>query len=102
SHHESLDNIRAALSAEQLTLFYQPKVNMRTGETVGVEALIRWQHPSEGLLSPVHFLPIIENSPLTVAVGQWVLNAAFKQMRAWQQQGLSLAVSVNINARQLR
>lgn len=102
SHHESLDNIRAALSAEQFTLFYQPKVNMRTGETVGVEALIRWQHPSEGLLSPVHFLPIIENSPLTVAVGQWVLNAAFKQMRAWQQQGLSLAVSVNINARQLR
>lgn len=102
SHHESLDNIRAALSAEQFVLHYQPKVNMRTGKMVGVEALIRWQHPTQGLLSPAHFLPIIENSPLTVEVGQWVLNSAFKQMHQWQQQGLSLRMSVNINARQLR
>ena len=102
SHHESLDNIRVALNDEQFVLHYQPKVNMRTGEMVGVEALIRWQHPTQGLLSPAHFLPIIENHSLTVEVGKWVLDTAFKQMSAWQKQGLSVAVSVNINARQLR
>ncbi|WP_458735266.1 EAL domain-containing protein [Zobellella taiwanensis] len=102
SHHESLEHLRAALHAGEFVLFFQPKVNMRTGEVLGAEALLRWQHPQQGLLPPAHFLPIIEEHPLAVELGNWVIDAALQQIREWQQQGLSLPVSVNIGARQLR
>lgn len=102
SHHESLEHISEALKADQFVLYYQPKVNMRTGKVLGVEALIRWQHPEQGLLAPAHFLPVIEDHPLAVNVGNWVLDTALQQIRNWQQQGVSLLVSVNICARQLQ
>ena len=102
SHHESLEHIRLALNRSEMVLHYQPKVNMRTGAVVGVEALIRWQHPAQGLLAPAHFLPEIENHPLAIAVGEWVIHAALTQMQAWQAQGLPLPVSVNVGARQLQ
>ena len=79
-------------------LFYQPKVNMRTGEVAGAEALIRWQHPERGLVSPGEFLPLIEGSELIVRLGDWVLDAALDQMSRWRSRGLDLAVSVNIAA----
>jgi diguanylate cyclase (GGDEF)-like protein/PAS domain S-box-containing protein len=100
-HHESLDRIRLALKNHELVLHYQPKVNMRSGQVTGAEALIRWQHPDKGLLVPAAFLPVIEDHPLSVAVGEWVIDAAMHQMEVWHAAGLDLPVSVNIGARQL-
>lgn len=102
SHHETLSRIRSALVNEELVLHYQPKVNMRTGLAIGVEALIRWQHPERGLLSPFSFLPVIEDDPLAIEVGEWVIEAALKQMARWLQNGLIMPVSVNIGGLQLR
>ena len=101
-HHESLMHIRHALVHGELVLHYQPKVNMRSGDIVGVEALIRWQHPEQGLLAPAMFLPVIENHPLAVQVGEWVIHTALGQMQAWHAAGLDLPVSVNVGARQLQ
>ena len=102
SHHETLEHIRVALARGELVLYYQPKVNMRTGQVIGVEALIRWQHPQQGLLAPACFLPVIENHPLAVDVGEWVMHTALAQMQTWHSAGLNMAVSVNIGARQLQ
>lgn len=101
-HNESLEELREALGNGQLILFYQPKVNMRTGDLVGVEALIRWQHPMRGLLGPGMFLPVIENHALAIDVGEWVIHTALDQVQAWHAQGLDLPVSVNLGARQLQ
>ncbi len=101
-HHESLGHIRTALSANQFVLFYQPKVNMRTGEIIGAEALIRWQHPERGLISPAVFLPVIENHPLAIDVGEWVIDTALTQMKTWQSAGLHFPISVNVSAFQLQ
>jgi len=94
--------IRQALSNEEMTLHYQPKVNMRTGEVIGAEALIRWQHPDRGLLPPADFLPWIEDDDLIVALGDWVIMQALRQLNTWEQQGVSASVSVNISARHLQ
>jgi diguanylate cyclase (GGDEF)-like protein/PAS domain S-box-containing protein len=101
-HHESVERIRMALEHQEFVLHYQPKVNMRTGEVIGAEALIRWQHPERGLLAPLEFLPVIENHPLTIAVGEWVTNSALTQIEQWHRVGLDMRVSVNISARQLQ
>jgi predicted signal transduction protein with EAL and GGDEF domain len=102
TQRESLEHIAQALQAQQFVLYYQPKVNMRTGAVVGAEALIRWQHPVRGLLAPAAFLPAIENHPISVALGEWVIGSALDQMVQWQSQGLDIAVSVNVGARQLQ
>ena len=102
SRHESLDRVRQALAARQFTLYYQPKVNMRTGETVGAEALIRWQHPEHGLLPPAVFLPLIEDHPLAIELGEWVIESALAQIESWQSAGLHIPVSVNVHALQLQ
>lgn len=96
--HESLERIREALERDEFRLFYQPKVNMRTGEVIGCEALIRWQHPERGLLPPAAFLPVIENHQLAIEVGHWVLCTALDQVLSWKQAGNRLQVSVNIDA----
>jgi len=101
-HHESLEGIRRALLAGEFVLYYQPKVNMRTGNVIGAEALIRWQHPQRGLLSPAVFLPVIEDHPLAVDVGNWVITTALRQIQDWQAIGLDIPVSVNVGARQLQ
>ena len=75
---------------------------MKTGEVVGAEALIRWQHPERGLLSPAAFLPVIENHPISVELGEWVIRTALTQMGAWISAGLDFPVSVNIGVRQLQ
>ncbi len=101
-HHEVLARIRRALVAHEFVLYYQPKVNMRTGAIIGAEALIRWQHPERGLLPPAAFLPVIEDHPLAVAIGEWVIDTALTQMECWQAAGREFPVSVNVGARQLQ
>ncbi|WP_346795850.1 EAL domain-containing protein [Halomonas sp. Bachu 37] len=86
-----------AIRNDELRLFYQPQVDMGSGRVVGVEALIRWQHPEEGLLSPAQFLPTIEATPLEVDLGEWVLEHAMRQLENWQERGIMLPVSVNIS-----
>jgi diguanylate cyclase (GGDEF)-like protein/PAS domain S-box-containing protein len=100
--NERIDEIARALSHEEFVLYYQPKVNLRSGAVVGAEALIRWQHPGKGLLSPALFLPVIEDHLLSVTLGDWVIDAALKQLTQWLAQGLTLPVSVNVSARQLQ
>ncbi len=102
TQRESLEHISRALEQEELVLYYQPKVNMRTGAVIGAEALIRWPHPQRGLLAPAAFLPVIENHPISEAIGEWVIDTALRQMQQWKAAGLDIAVSVNIGARQLQ
>ena len=101
-HHESIEHIRQALLANEFVLHYQPKVNLRTGAVIGAEALIRWQHPLRGLISPAEFLPVIEEHSLAIELGEWVINSALTQVEQWQAAGLNIPVSVNIGARQLQ
>ncbi|APW42937.1 EAL domain-containing protein [Rhodoferax saidenbachensis] len=88
-----------ALHQSEFRLYYQPKVNLRTGAVVGAEALLRWQHPEQGLLAPGEFLPLMEHSDLIVETGEWVLHQALAQLQTWVRQGLRWVVSVNIAAR---
>ncbi|MFW5816724.1 MAG: EAL domain-containing protein, partial [Wenzhouxiangella sp.] len=100
--HDSQRRIRRGLAENEFVLFYQPKVNMRSGEVVGAEALIRWQHPERGLLAPGQFLPLVENHDLALAMGEWVIERTLEQIASWNAQGLALSVSVNVFARQLQ
>ncbi|WP_218938123.1 EAL domain-containing protein [Billgrantia lactosivorans] len=97
-HHESVERIREALAHDEFVLYYQPKVNMASGEVVGVEALVRWQHPARGLLAPAAFLPVIQQHPLAIDLGEWVLAQALGQFETWASAGIRLPVSVNIDA----
>jgi len=101
-HYEIIASIQLAMDRHEFILYYQPKVNMRTGIIIGAEALIRWQHPQQGLLSPLEFLPEIEDHPLMVEIGEWVIHTALTQMEQWHLIGVDLPVSVNISARQLQ
>jgi diguanylate cyclase (GGDEF)-like protein/PAS domain S-box-containing protein len=101
-HHESLDHIRHALKEHQFVLHYQPKVDMRSGQVIGAEALIRWQHPQNGLLLPALFLPAIENHALSIEVGEWVIDTVLSQIEQWRTVGLDMVVSINVGARQLQ
>ncbi|MBK8755351.1 MAG: EAL domain-containing protein [Candidatus Competibacteraceae bacterium] len=101
-YRDSLHRIEQGLVAGELRLYYQPQVDMRHGTVIGVEALIRWQHPDEGLLPPARFMPAVEASDLAIAVGQWVMNEALRQMTIWAAQGLRLPVSINISSRHLQ
>jgi diguanylate cyclase (GGDEF)-like protein/PAS domain S-box-containing protein len=100
--HEDLEQIRQALVAEEFVLYYQPRVNMSTGEMVGAEALIRWQHPTRGRLLPGMFLPVIENHPLIDHIGEWVIAQALAQLERWHAAGLNIPVSVNVAAHHLQ
>lgn len=101
-HHARTERIATALQNEEFCLFYQPKVNMQSHEVVGMEALIRWQHPEQGLLGAGEFLPLIESHQLIISLGDWVLEQAMQQIQAWMQQGLETQVSVNVSARQIQ
>ena len=96
--HETLSHISEALWRHEFVLFYQPKVDMGSGELLGAEALIRWLHPQKGLLPPGVFLPAIENHPLSIELGEWVIDTALAQMADWRKQGLRIPVSVNVGA----
>jgi diguanylate cyclase (GGDEF)-like protein/PAS domain S-box-containing protein len=102
ARHEGLERVKLALSHQEFVLHYQPKVNMRSGQVVGAEALIRWQHPEKGLLAPNTFLPAIEDHALGIKVGEWVIDTALTQIEVWRTSGMDLPVSVNIGALQLQ
>jgi diguanylate cyclase (GGDEF)-like protein/PAS domain S-box-containing protein len=95
--HESLKSIRHALEEGQFELYYQPKVNLKTHAWVGAEALIRWQHPERGLLTPEEFLHHTDNTELDIAIGEWVTEAVLAQMHEWRSIGLDICVSINIS-----
>ncbi|MUL38594.1 EAL domain-containing response regulator [Gloeocapsopsis dulcis] len=98
----ALDNsLHHALEREEFQVYYQPQVDLRTGKIVGAEALLRWQHPEQGLVSPVKFIPIAEENGLIVPIGEWILMAACRQTKIWQTNCLpNLRISVNLSARQ--
>ena len=96
--NETLQQIRSGIGNGEFVMHFQPKVNMRSGAVIGAEALIRWQHPEKGLLPPLEFLPLIEDHPLAVELGEWVIDAALKHREDWLKSGLDLPVSVNIGA----
>src|ERR1700722_4138331 len=92
-------SLRHALSRNEFTLRYQPKIDLKTGEITGVEALLRWQHPTRGMIQPLQFVPIAEETGLIVPIGQWVLLQACRQARAWMDAGLPpVRMAVNVSA----
>jgi diguanylate cyclase (GGDEF)-like protein/PAS domain S-box-containing protein len=99
----SLDTgIHRALDNNEFSLVYQPQINLRTGEIVGVEALLRWEHPEHGAISPAEFIPFAEESGLIIDIGDWVLKSACAELSRWRIAGLpEIRMSVNISARQL-
>ena len=97
-----LEEIHQALSNNEICLYYQPKVNMKTGAVFGAEALIRWIHPEKGLIPPLNFLPVIEETELEIIIGDWVINEALKQLNSWKNQGIEIEVSVNISSYHLQ
>jgi diguanylate cyclase (GGDEF)-like protein len=99
SRHRTLRRVRQAIQDDELLLHYQPKVNLRSGTVAGFEALLRWQHPQDGLIFPMGFLPKVEQSDVIVEIGEWVIEQALRQVAHWQQQGHVWPVSVNIAAR---
>lgn len=93
--------LRKAIERNELMLYYQPKMNLKTGAVVGVEALIRWSHPELGLVSPGSFIPLAEETGLIIPIGKWALHTACIQNKKWQEQGFSpMVVSVNLSVRQ--
>jgi len=93
-----LNEIEQALINNELCLYYQPKVNMVTGKVFGAEALIRWNHPEKGLIPPLQFLPIIDETAVEIQLGNWVINEALKQWVSWNGQGIELELSINISS----
>ena len=94
--------LRHAIANDELVVYYQPKVNFATGKITSMEALVRWIHPTDGLISPTEFIPLAEDTGLIVDLGEWVLRHSCRQNMAWQQAGLPpVTVAVNVSARQL-
>jgi len=97
------NDLHKALDREEFVVFYQPKVRIATGEVVGMEALVRWEHPLRGLVSPAEFIPLAEETGLIVPIGEWVLRTACATTRKWIDEGLPpLRLSVNLSARQFQ
>ena len=96
-----LGQLRRAIEDEQLLLYYQPKVDAHTGQVLGVEALVRWQHPEHGLIPPGEFIPMAERTGLMGPLTHYVLDAALWQCHHWRQAGIDLSVAVNVSARRL-
>ncbi len=96
-------SLRKALRHDQLVVYYQPQIDLLTGSLVGIEALLRWRHPEQGMISPREFIPLAEETGLIGSIGEWVMRTACTQNRAWQAAGYSpVRMAVNISARQFR
>jgi len=97
------NDLRRAVEQQQLVLYYQPQVDLKTGDMIGVEALVRWQHPERGLVSPAHFIPLAEETGLIVPIGEWVLREACRQQKLWLDAGKYVGkIAVNLSPRQFR
>ena len=91
--------LKSALTNHEFELYYQPKTCVRTGKVMGVESLIRWIHPTKGIISPLDFIPIAEQSGLIIPLGNWILQQAMQDQLEWQKQfGITISVSVNVSA----
>ncbi len=102
-HRLQLENhLRHAIENEEFLLYYQPKVDIKTGTITGMEALIRWNYPETGIICPDEFIPVAENSGLITSIGEWVLRTACQQAKQWRDDGFDLSVSVNLSARQFQ
>jgi diguanylate cyclase len=99
---ELLQDLRGAVAAGQLRLHYQPKIDSRSGQVRSVEALLRWQHPRRGLVSPAQFVPLAERFGLIATIGAWVVDEACRQVAQWCAEGRRLRVSINLSPYQLR
>ncbi|MBF0124826.1 MAG: EAL domain-containing protein [Magnetococcales bacterium] len=96
-------SLRHATDRNELRLFYQPQIDLRTGELIGAEALVRWQHPHRGLISPLEFIPVAEETGLIVPIGNWVLRTACQQIASWRDQHITpVRIGVNISALQFK
>lgn len=95
--NEELSRIAQALKNNEFTLYYQPKVDLRNYEIIGVEALIRWNHPDRGVLVPDLFLPTVKHDMLDIEIGKWVIRTAMEQLQSWQALGYDIPISVNIS-----
>ena len=93
-----MGELRRALVQDQLFLVYQPKINLRTGQTNGVEALVRWEHPQFGVIRPNRFIPLAEKTGLIMPLTLWVIHTALRQCQVWQQLGLDITTAVNLSA----
>ncbi|NMA82330.1 MAG: EAL domain-containing protein [Epulopiscium sp.] len=99
---QMLHQLRSAIQNEELMLYYQPQVNLSTGEIMGVEALIRWKHPEKGFISPQEFIPLAEETGDILAIGKWVFEVAYLQKKTWEIQGYKpILMSINLSAKQL-
>jgi diguanylate cyclase (GGDEF)-like protein/PAS domain S-box-containing protein len=94
-------DLQRAIDTDELVLHYQPKIDLATGRVVGIEALVRWQHPERGLVPPDAFIPLAEQAGLIDAVSTWVLNSALRQCHAWREKGIRLPVAVNLSPQNL-
>jgi len=94
-----LSDLRSCIQNDELTLHYQPKIDLATNETIGVEALIRWNHPSGELLMPGDFIPEVERNELIIPITEWVINEALKELRGWRDRGYDLNMAINLSAR---
>jgi diguanylate cyclase (GGDEF)-like protein/PAS domain S-box-containing protein len=96
-------DLRKAIEQNEFIVHYQPQVNVKTGKIVGAEALLRWQHPGKGIISPLKFIPLAEETGLIIPIGEWVLRTACGQAKSWHEEGYShMRVAVNISVRQFR
>jgi diguanylate cyclase len=100
--HELLRDLRHAIENKQLELFYQPKIDARSGQVTAAEALLRWHHPVRGTLSPDMFIPLAERHGLIGALGNWVIDDACRQARVWRERGLKMRVAINLSVFQMR
>ena len=92
-------DLRTALERQQFMLYYQPQLDLTSGHLTGLEALLRWQHPTRGMVPPAEFIPVVEEMGMIVQLGSWVLREACKQLKQWQEEGLTgIRVSVNLSA----
>jgi EAL domain-containing protein (putative c-di-GMP-specific phosphodiesterase class I) len=96
-----MNDLRQALAQRQFVLYYQPIIDLQEDQVIGVEALLRWQHPSHGLVSPDLFIPLAEGSGAIIPLTLWALEEALRQCSAWQRQGLALGIAVNLSTRAL-
>lgn len=99
------NNLRRAIEKDEFLLHYQPRINITTGRIVGIEALIRWQHPEQGLIAPAEFIPLAEETGLIIPMGEWALKTACMQNKIWQQQGpiyAPVSIAINLSGHQFR
>jgi diguanylate cyclase (GGDEF)-like protein/PAS domain S-box-containing protein len=96
------NDLKQALVQQQFVLHYQPQINLETNKISGAEALVRWQHPANGLISPMRFIPIAESTGLILDIGEWVIHEACLQAATWHQQGMFITIAVNISAVQFK